>query len=67
MCISLPDIGDAVSTVVVSNIGADDTVGVITVDFDVVSTLAKVVTAKPTYMIYIRSYMKIPTLIKSIL
>ena len=54
MCIPLPDIEDVVSTVVVSNIGADDTVGVITVgvitvDFDVVSTLlAEVVTAKTT-------------------
>ena len=49
MCIPLPDIEDVVSTVVVSNIGADDTVGVITVDFDVVNTLlAEVVTAKTT-------------------
>ena len=38
MCISLPDIGGAVSIVVVSNTNVDDTVGVITVDFDVVST-----------------------------
>ena len=53
MCISIPDIGNAVGIVVVSNIDVDVTVsvitvGVITVDFDVVSTLAKVVTAATT-------------------
>ena len=48
MCISLPDIGDAVGIVVVSKTDVDDTVGVITVDFDIVSRLAEVATAKIT-------------------
>ena len=50
MCISLPNIGESMSivTVVVSNTDVDDAVDVITVDFDVVSTLVIVVTDKTT-------------------
>ena len=57
MCISISDIGDAVSIVVVSNTNVDDIVGVITVDFDVVSILAVVVTDKTT-LIHIRMYIR---------
>ena len=55
----LPDIGDDISIVVVPNTDVKVTVGVSNVKFDVVGTLAEVVTDKPIYIIYIQEKIRI--------
>ena len=55
----LPDVGDDISIVVVPNTDVEVTVDVINVEFDVIGTLAEVVTVETIYIIYIQEKIRI--------